>query len=85
MKLTKYWFEMDWGPEPVIENRYFRVTAWTFEDAVFLLETIIFKSGKLPPTNHVTDHIDVSTLDADHILPNVGVCTIRGIWYPQGY
>ena len=76
---------MDWGPEQVIKNRYFGVAAWTFEDAVFLLETIIFKSGKLPPINYVIEHIDVSTLDANHILPNMGICTIRGIWYPQGY
>ena len=85
MKLTRYWFEMDWGPEPVIENRYFEVTAWTLEDAVFLLETIIFKSGKLPCPKRVTNNIDVSKLDANHVLPNMGVCTIRGIWYPQGY
>jgi hypothetical protein len=27
----------------------------------------------------------VSILDQKHVLPNVGMVNVRGIWFPQGY
>ena len=28
-------------------------------------------------------NIDVSTLDELHVIPNIGACNFRGIWYPN--
>ncbi|EAZ97904.1 hypothetical protein MELB17_13567 [Marinobacter sp. ELB17] len=33
--------------------------------------------------NDYIENIDVQTLDRDHVIPNMGVCTERGIWFPN--
>ena len=40
----------------------------------------------LPSGAHLTGmvaDIDVSTLDAGHVLPNIGPSVVRGVWYPR--
>ncbi|WP_255356377.1 hypothetical protein [Lysobacter sp. Root983] len=27
--------------------------------------------------------IDIRDLDPRHVLPNIGVCSVRGVWYPN--
>jgi len=29
--------------------------------------------------------VDVSTLDHGHVLPNMEVVLLRGVWFPKGY
>ena len=31
----------------------------------------------------VTADVDVSTLDANHVVPNLGIPAFRGVWYPR--
>jgi hypothetical protein len=31
----------------------------------------------------VVPDVDVSTLDAGHVLPNIGPPVVRGVWYPR--
>ena len=59
------------------------VTAYTIDDAKELLRQMVFKDEPLPHVSNIIENLDVSTLDAGHILPNIGVPTVRGVWYPN--
>ena len=75
-RLRRYWFPMD---------RQFGigVTAFSEAEARSLAEETKAQyafSGEVGP---VVVDIDVSTLDANHVLPNIGPPVIHGVWYPQ--
>jgi hypothetical protein len=60
------------------------VTAWTPEDAAAILREQVFGGADIgEPT--VIEDIDVSTLDAGHILPNMESPHWRGVWFPKGF
>ena len=61
------------------------VTAWTEDDALAILKAKVFANGPLPDNPTFTPDIDISTLDAGHIRPNMGSPNWRGIWYPLGF
>jgi hypothetical protein len=71
--LTRYWFKT--GP-----SAGFGVTAYSLDDAKNLLAKV--SANALKQVTEIVDDIDVSTLDSNHILPNVGPSNIRGVWYP---
>jgi hypothetical protein len=50
---------------------------------VALLRQQVFDGGPLPPTRRVIEDVDVSTLDAGHVRPNMGVPVWRGVWWPR--
>jgi hypothetical protein len=60
------------------------VTAFSIDDAKALIETRVFPGG-LPLVTKLIEDVDVSTLDANHIRPNMEPPNWRGIWYPRGY
>jgi len=33
----------------------------------------------------IIEDVDVSTLDANHVLPNMAPPNLRGVWFPLGY
>lgn len=71
-QLKRYWFAF-----PGLLG--FGVTAYSLDDAHFLLES----EGYLIDRNvEVTVDVDVSTLDPTHILPNIGPPACRGVWFP---
>jgi len=61
------------------------ITAWNYEDAVSILKEKVFINESLPDIKKVTENIDVSKLDADHVGPNMMPPNVRGIWYPVGH
>jgi hypothetical protein len=79
LKLRRFWFkiagERDFG---------YGVTAWTEEDAANILRAEVF-NGEPLPDHTISVDIDVSTLDAGHVLPNMESPNWRGIWYPLGF
>jgi hypothetical protein len=79
--LQRFWFHI---AGDVGSPLGYGVTAWTQEDAVSILQTVIFKSTPLPNYDVQAD-VDVSRLDAEHILPNMESPTWRGIWFPRGF
>ena len=83
MKLTRYWFEFAETADSPWRSS-FGVTAWTYDDALAILKSNISDFHKLQLTKNVSD-VDIRTLDADHVLPNIGNCAVRGFWFPQGY
>lgn len=60
------------------------VTAFDLDDALVLLQTHVVGDQSLDVANVIED-VDVRTLDPSHVLPNMGVVTRRGIWFPLGY
>ena len=61
------------------------VTAYNYNDAIFLLKECVFKDKSIFDIKKVTEDIDISTLDAGHVLPNMYTPSFRGVWYPMGY
>ena len=88
MTLTRFWFEFDLtidDPHPIGVLIGCGVTAQNYEDAIMLLEQRVFTQDPLPTITRVVENVDISTLDANHVLPNMRIPIERGIWYPIGY
>ena len=89
--LTRYWIEFETNQyEDFTFNCFFKrgigVTAYNYDDAIKLLEKNIsyFEEG-VQGIKSVTENIDINDLDRGHVIPNMGICSNRGIWYPQGF
>jgi hypothetical protein len=88
MKLHRYWFRFDMdfrGPHPPGALLGCGVTALDHEDARQLVRHRVFKSEPLPPVVSLIEDVEVSRLDAGHVLPYLGDCSRRGVWFPLGY
>ena len=70
--LTVYWFDV-----PGILG--FGVTAYSLEDARFLLEA---EGYLVDPAWNVIEDVSLLDLDQGHVIPNVGPPCLRGVWYP---
>jgi hypothetical protein len=83
--LTRYWFEFDWGERPPMraEGLGCGVTAFDREDALGLLAEAVFANSEVPAVKHVTEDVDIQTLDEGHVLPNMGIPSERGVWFPN--
>jgi len=86
--LVRYWFEFDikiafnYPPGVGIGCG---VTAFNIEDAYGQMDEKIFMSIKRPTIIKTIEHVNISKLDQNHVIPNMGISTHRGIWYPLGY
>ncbi|MEM1059261.1 MAG: hypothetical protein AAGK14_08430 [Verrucomicrobiota bacterium] len=85
--LTRYWFRFDpaRGVDRIYSNLGCGVTAFHMEDAKNLMADKIFAPDDLPPIAEMIENVDVSSLDAGHVLPNMMPPSVRGIWFPIGY
>ena len=71
-KLRRYWFAY-----PGLLG--FGVTAYSLDDAYFLLEA---EGYLIDRSVEVIVDVDVSTLNPKEILPNAGPSSFRGVWFP---
>jgi hypothetical protein len=83
--LKRYWFSFENLGKPSALNLGCGVTAYGYDDAINLLRERVFAGKELPRIVGCNEDLDVSTLDQKHVLPNIGLVTVRGIWFPQGY
>jgi hypothetical protein len=90
--LTRYWITFDTSTRDlqlaatrVGVGLGCGVTAYSYDDALFLLESRIFRDEPILPILNVIENVDIRTLDAGHVRPNMGVPTWRGIWFPVGH
>jgi len=81
--LKRYWIKFEKFSYPTPLNLGCGITAFDVEDAKEILKTYPFQNGVLPSIVDIEENIDISTLDNKHILPNIGLVTDRGIWFPQ--
>ena len=61
------------------------VTALSKYDALKLVEEMVFFDKATPPISSIIDDIDLTSLDENHIIPNMSSPIMRGIWFPLGY
>jgi hypothetical protein len=88
--LHRYWLEFDraGGTEPLARRGLLLgcgVTAFTADDATQLVREFIFENEPIPPVARIIEDVDITTLDAGHVRPNMNEPVSRGIWYPIGY
>jgi hypothetical protein len=76
--LTTYWIEFG-----TLYEMQYGVTAYSLDDAIFLLQQKVFRTDKIPAARNVIENIKVIDLDQNHIVPNMGLITERGIWFPN--
>lgn len=84
--LHRYWLRFDLqDPRPSVLRVGCGVTAFSREDALSLVRQEVFGGAALPPVVEIVEDVDVSALDAGHILPNMEEPVSRGVWFPMGY
>ena len=81
MPLRRYWMEFAAGEAPLGMAWGCGVTAFDVDDALQLVATAA--GGKIPSPVRLVEDVDVSTLDAGHVLPNMLPPVWRGVWFPQ--
>ncbi|MCP3097663.1 hypothetical protein LZ198_02100 [Myxococcus sp. K15C18031901] len=82
----RFWFEFESGDAlPVGTRLGCGVSARDAEDAMVLLRERVFQGSDLPRVLRLVEDVDVSTLDAGHVLPNLGDVRERGVWFPRGH
>ncbi len=74
--LTRYWFRSE-------EGKGVGVTAYSRHEAESLVRSEGWVMGMRPSFTDVIEDIDVRDLDEQHVIPNMGICSERGIWYPK--
>ncbi len=74
--LTRYWFECS-------EGLGIGVTAFNISDAIQLIASEHALHKLKPRLDSFTTNIKISHLDQNHVVPNMGICSNRGIWYPN--
>ena len=60
------------------------MTAYSRDDAQEILRRQVF-GGPIPNVTRMIEDVDASTLDQGHVLPNMEVVVVRGVWFPKGY
>jgi hypothetical protein len=75
--LTAYWIEF--GP---LASSQFGVTAYSFDDAISILKQKADWKEEMPPVKTFIENIKSKDLDQNHVAPNMGAISERGIWYP---
>jgi hypothetical protein len=90
VKLVRFWFEFDISDAELRTHKRYGgltlgcgVTAYGYEDALLVLQKDLFRDEPIPAIKRVVENVDVSRLDANHVLPNIGVPTWRGVWFPR--
>jgi hypothetical protein len=87
MRLHRYWFEFEGSAFELPPGTAFGcgVTAWSEADALRLLQERALPGDAVPEAKRIVENVDVSALDARHVRPNMGVPSLRGVWFPLGY
>lgn len=83
--LRRFWFQFDLPQAQAQLVSYglgCGVTAYDYEDAVALIKERVFKDTEMPDIRNVVEDVDVSTLDAKDVKPNMGMPVFRGVWFP---
>lgn len=76
--LTRYWIEFA-NPRPSATKLGVGVTAFDEEDAMNLVSKALTLDSA---ATMVHADIDVRELDQNHVIPNMGAPSIRGVWFP---
>lgn len=83
--LRRYWFtfEGDARSLPAGLAMGCGVTAASRAQAERMIRQDLLAGDELPKIAGVVEDVDVSALDPDHVLPNVGAPNVQGVWFPR--
>lgn len=84
-ELRRFWFTFKNPPPFNPLGLGCGVTARDHADAIEILTAKVFGKTSVLFVETVIEDVDIQTLDQDHVLPNMGFVTNRGVWFPQGY
>ena len=85
--LHRYWIVI--FPEDPYGPRNLGVTAFSIEQAKALVKVELKKLGwnhiseELIEESEIIEDIDIRLLDQNHVIPNMGVVTFKGVWFPS--
>jgi hypothetical protein len=54
-------------------------------DALKILNAKVFVKAPMPEIDSVVSDVELRAIDPHHVLPNMGVVTNSGVWFPLGY
>lgn len=85
--MKRFWFILDnsnpYGP------KNFGVTSINLDNAKRTLKDKldsigwIDESSQIERTSFIVEDIDLQLLDQTHVVPNMGVVTFEGVWWPK--
>lgn len=83
--MHRYWFVFDGDARalPAGLTMGCGATATSRAQAEAMIRRDLVAGGELPPIAQVVEDIDLSELDPDHVLPNVGAPNVQGVWFPR--
>lgn len=85
MQLRRFWIIT--FPEDPLGPRNIGVTAFTIEEAKQIARNAILNMNlswiKIDAQTKFIEDIDIRSLDQDHVIPNIGVVSFQGIWFPN--
>ena len=80
--LHRYWFTFVTTETPSVLHLGCGVTAKDIVDAKSLLESVVFPLLGRRELLNVIEDVDISTLEEDHVRPNMASPMTRGVWFP---
>ncbi len=84
LRLVRFWIEFNTAEEKNTSLHFgCGITAWTYDDAINILKTTLFKNHTIPTIIKVIEDFDLNNLEENHVCTNiVRPSSVRGIWYP---
>jgi len=80
--MHRYWFQFEHSDTPSPLNLGCGITAHSEADALKILHDKVFSAyGPRKIATTIVD-VDISTLDENHVRPNMGLVVQRGVWFP---
>jgi hypothetical protein len=86
--MLRFWFELNLSIDilhPPGTLLGCGITAYDLNDALNILNTNVFKGFDAPKIKNIKEGVDIRSLDQAHVIPNIGVVSRRGVWFPLGY
>jgi hypothetical protein len=85
--LKRYWFIV--YPQDKYGVRNIGVTAYTLTEARQIINNTFAKLNWMQISEveienaEVIENINIELLDTNHVIPNMGVVTFKGVWFPR--
>ncbi|MBX9402274.1 hypothetical protein K4L06_13245 [Lysobacter sp. BMK333-48F3] len=83
--MKRFWFTFAGPPEFSPLALGCGVTGHDRLDALQILRERVLAGRQDLAIDVVVEDVDIRTLDADHVVPNMGAASNRGVWFPLGY
>jgi hypothetical protein len=80
--LHRFWLSFTQSSSPSVLNLGCGVTGYDQQDALNLVKEMVFSIYGPREIVGIVEDVDISTLDANHVRPKMGLPIRRGVWFP---